>query len=69
MVVPYGEVGVVRSLRSQAVVEVLAIARVVLVHGAHSLDQLGEGREARRVRVKGSQGRRDPRLRYLVRPS
>lgn len=57
LVVPYGEVGVVRSLRSQAVVEVLAIARVVLVHGAHGLDQLGEGRETRRVRVKGSQGR------------
>ena len=47
LVVPYGEIGVVGSLRSQAVVEVLAIAWVVLVHGAHGLDQLREGRETR----------------------
>lgn len=45
LVVPYGEIGVVRSLRGQAVVEVLAVAWVVLVHGAHGLDQLRGERE------------------------
>ena len=52
LVVPYGEIGVVGSLRSQAIVEVLAIAWVVLVHSAHGLDQLREGHETRRVSQK-----------------
>lgn len=43
LVVPYGEVGVVSSLGSQAVVEVLAAVGIVLVHCTHCLDQLGEG--------------------------
>lgn len=47
LVVPYGEVGIVSSLGSQAVVEVLAIAWVVVVHCAHCLDQLREGHELR----------------------
>lgn len=47
LVVPYGEVGVVSSLRGQAVVEVLAVAWVVLVHCTHCLDQLRQGQEIR----------------------
>lgn len=52
LVVPYGEVGVVSSLGSQAVVEVLTIVWVILVHCTHCLDQLREGHE---IKVSWSQ--------------
>lgn len=47
LVVPDGEVGVVRRLRSQAVVDVLTVVWIVLVHRAHCLDQLREGQQIR----------------------
>lgn len=45
LVVPHGEVGVVSRLWGQAVVEVLAVTRVVLVHRTHCLDHLRETRD------------------------
>lgn len=42
LVVPDSEVGVVSSLRSQAVVEMLTVVRVILIHGTHCLDELKE---------------------------
>lgn len=45
LVVPDSEVGVVSSLRSQTVVEMLTIVRVILIHSTHCLDHLKEGHE------------------------
>lgn len=40
LVVPDREVGVVSSFRSQTVVEMLTIVRVILIHSTHCLDEL-----------------------------
>lgn len=53
LVVPYGEVGVAGSLGSQAVVEVLTAARVILVHCTHCLDQLRRDRKSGEWAPKG----------------